>query len=268
MRPIQPYFALSATRYYKKELSGHGISHLYEYTCELSDDSSMLVVPDACIDILFDETDPAIAPYAAGSVLAGEAIENIKGHKYFGIRFIPGVVPNILDGRFSDFLNTRIRLEDCVPDRTILDRIASSQSFSDKISAFLAFYDLKQRPGWKGDRYEIYACLRKRILDTRGLIRVSELEQESGYSARYINMLFKEYSGLSPKKYAQIIRFQCTIDHMNHDMLISFSDISAEHGYYDQAQFTRDFKKYARYTPGAYRDIVRESHYSEKFILA
>ncbi len=267
MNPIQPYFALSANKYYKKELAKHGIAHLYEYTCELSDDHSMLAIPDGCIDILFDETDPSISPYAAGSVLTGQKIHNLKGHKYFGIRFVPGVVPDILDGRFSDFLDNQFDLEDCVLDKTLLERIGDAKSFIDKVNSFFTVYNVKKKPGWKGNKYDIYTYVRKRILETQGIIRINDLERETGYTSRYIDKLFKEYSGLSPKVYSQIIRFQCTINHLNHDDTLSFSDISAEHGYYDQAQFTRDFKKFALYTPGAYRSIVQSSNYTEKFVL-
>lgn len=46
MRAIQPYFALSASKYYKRELTKHGISHIYEYKSDLSSDLHTLVVPD------------------------------------------------------------------------------------------------------------------------------------------------------------------------------------------------------------------------------
>ena len=266
MNPIQPYFALSANRYFKKELAQHGIAHLYEYTCELSDEQSIFAIPDGCIDILFDETDPAIAPYAAGSVLRGEKIKIMKGHKYFGIRFVPGVVPDILDGRFSDFLNNQINLTDCSIDKSLAEKINASKNFTDKVNSFFSVYNIKNKPKWKDSRYDIYGYIRKQILAEKGLVKVSDLERESGYTSRYINKLFNEFLGISPKTYAQIIRFQCTIDHMNHDTDISFSNISAEHGYYDQAQFTRDFKKYALSTPGAYRSILQKSSYIKKFM--
>lgn len=267
MRAIQPYFALSASKYYKRELTKHGISHIYEYKSDLSLDLHTLVVPDASIDILFDLTDYSYKPYAAGSVLQSTAIDTKKDHKYFGVRFVPGVVPDFLDGRFKDFLDNTIELEACLRKRDLIDKLNDAKTFLNKVEVFLNFYNDKNKPAWKNSSYDIYSYARKCINNSKGLIRVNELESELNYSVRYINKLFNEYCGLSPKAYSNIIRFQTTLDQLNREPNNSFTSISEAHGYYDQAQFIREFKKFTTKTPAVYRKLVNTSNYSDKFIF-
>jgi len=267
MKAVQPYFALSASKYYKRELTKHGISHIYEYKADLSTDYHTLVVPDASIDILFDLTDYSYRPYAAGSVLQSTFIDTKKNHKYFGVRFVPGVVPDFLDGRFKEYLDNTIDLELCLTKKGLIDRLNDAKTFLNKVDIFLSFYNDKHKPNWKNSKYDIYSYARKCINNSNGLIRVNDLETELCYSVRYINKLFNEYCGLSPKSYAQIIRFQSTLDQLNKEPNSSFTNICESHGYYDQSQFIREFKKFTTCTPTIYRNLVNNSHYTEKFIL-
>ena len=46
------------------------------------------------------------------------------------------------------------------------------------------------------------------IAQTHGLIWVQELAAQTGYTRRYVDLLFKEHVGVSPKSLASILRFQ------------------------------------------------------------
>lgn len=100
VHPIQPYFAISADKYYKRPLSATGIAHMYEYTCRNNSDNTTIAIPDGCIDVMFDTTSEDAAARAAGTVLTGTRFPMEQGRTYFGIRFEPGVMPDSLDGTF------------------------------------------------------------------------------------------------------------------------------------------------------------------------
>ncbi len=46
------------------------------------------------------------------------------------------------------------------------------------------------------------------IKTTSGLIEVKELESKTGYSKRYLDLLFRDHLGVSPKTLSSILRFQ------------------------------------------------------------
>jgi len=87
---------------------------------------------------------------------------------------------------------------------------------------------------------------------TSGLLPVAHLTKSTGYTRRYLEVLFKQHVGMSPKALAGILRFQ----HFHHlwvqgtpyecvrSQLDSF--------YCDQAHFTREFKRMTGFPPRRY----------------
>ncbi|MCM1155387.1 MAG: helix-turn-helix domain-containing protein [Roseburia sp.] len=82
------------------------------------------------------------------------------------------------------------------------------------------------------------------IVEKKGNLSVSDLEQELLTGSRQLQRLFGEYVGVSPKSLASMVRYQCLwsdiIYHKNFDIL----DAVYKYGYSDQAHLCHDFKKY------------------------
>jgi AraC-like DNA-binding protein len=87
------------------------------------------------------------------------------------------------------------------------------------------------------------------LKSTNGLMPVSELEHKTGFSKRYLEILFKDYVGLSPKVLSGIFRFQKFYrDWANGQPYGKILD-SLYNYYYDQSHFTKEFKKMTGFTP-------------------
>lgn len=270
MQPVQPYFALSSSHYYKRPVLAGGISHLYEYRFDESLSRSTIAVPDGCVDLVIDLDSPDLAGYAAGTVLRGSGITNVQGHHYFGIRFLPGVLPGLLDGQLQDFVDTRVDLSLCSPVAGELrDRVFASPTSAgraDRVQEFL----LSQGSGQvqlSESKLTLARTVRDLLQSSGGRMSVHELEEETLYSARYIRKVFQEAFGLSPKTFAQIVQFQLTIDRLDHDTATPLGVLAAESGYYDQSRFIHAFRQYTGCTPQSYRRQIIESNYEDKFIL-
>ena len=89
-------------------------------------------------------------------------------------------------------------------------------------------------------------------MEHSGDIRISELEQQLGYSSRYLQQIVLEQVGLTPKTALENIRFQCALHMMLAHPAYPLSRIAQQSGFYDQAHFTKAFKKVMSHTPAEF----------------
>jgi AraC-like DNA-binding protein len=89
----------------------------------------------------------------------------------------------------------------------------------------------------------------KRLRDARGMIPVSTLASEVGWSRKHLANRFREDIGLSPKTMARLLRFRRVVDRPSADLLSRWTDVALDAGYFDQAHLIRDFRQFAGMTP-------------------
>lgn len=92
------------------------------------------------------------------------------------------------------------------------------------------------------------------ISSLHGLVSIKELERKTGYSKRYLDMLFKNHLGISPKTFATIQRFQHFYKNISNDNAFS-SSTNIYELYYDQSHFIKEFKRYTGFTPSQYSSL-------------
>lgn len=96
------------------------------------------------------------------------------------------------------------------------------------------------------------------IKQASGLVTIKDLEQKMGYSKRYIDMLFKEHIGISPKTYSGIERFQSFYNSWANTEHTDFYNDKLYEIYYDQAHFIKEFKKFTGHSPKQYAGLKNE----------
>jgi len=72
-----------------------------------------------------------------------------------------------------------------------------------------------------------------------------------GITSRYLQKLFLQYTGLTPKLYQKIYRFQNSLKRITQNNS-TFTDIAYDCGYFDQSHFIREFKSFTGFTPSAF----------------
>jgi AraC-like DNA-binding protein len=70
-------------------------------------------------------------------------------------------------------------------------------------------------------------------------------------SPRYLQRLFLQYTGVTPKLYHKINRFQLSLK-LVAKKDSSLTSIAYDCGYFDQSHFIREFKSFTGVTPSAY----------------
>lgn len=262
LKPIQPYFVLDTSCFRQEVYLRHGISHFY--TFKIEEDMELMTVPDGCIDIMFEYCDKDMKAYAYGSILKQSTQHWDGGCELFGVRFMPGFLPAGLNAVPKDLINKRILLDDLVSDRTIIEKMAAESDFNKRIEVFIECYT-----GLENDDIEPYGKLslcmavKDLVYESDGLIKVSEIAERIDYTERYINKIFIEYMGISPKVFCKIIQFQRSLDVLNYGKVDNMTELAVNLGYYDQPQFIRDFKRFSGTTPNKYLSMIEHKKYKE-----
>ncbi|WP_053238764.1 helix-turn-helix domain-containing protein [Sandaracinus amylolyticus] len=113
--------------------------------------------------------------------------------------------------------------------------------------------------------FELGAALRLSLeaFEHRELTSVAEVNRRTGLSPKRLLALFREEIGLSPKAFWRIRRFRAALRDLDHGALRGAA-LAAEHGYFDQAHFVREFRSLAGSTPREYLSarVVGSDHVS------
>jgi AraC-like DNA-binding protein len=78
------------------------------------------------------------------------------------------------------------------------------------------------------------------------------LAEQIGYSQKHMISLFEKLVGISPKRYARIMRFQKIIHALEDGTPASWSAFAGGFGFYDQAHLIREFRAFSGMTPTRY----------------
>jgi AraC-like DNA-binding protein len=84
---------------------------------------------------------------------------------------------------------------------------------------------------------------------SQGQIRMTDLAAQSYLSSSQFERRFKQYTAVSPKTYARIIRFEAVRAALIMESSSRLADLANDYGYSDQAHLIREFKSFAYCTP-------------------
>lgn len=98
----------------------------------------------------------------------------------------------------------------------------------------------------------------RRLRQTHGTLEIGALEKETGYSRRWLDRAFRDHVGLSPKTLAAIWRFQRFYQAWAESASPQFFREDLLEFYYDQAHFSREFKRFTGHAPGRYAQADNE----------
>lgn len=84
-------------------------------------------------------------------------------------------------------------------------------------------------------------------------VSVGELCRRLGWLPNRFVRTFRNYVGLTPKRFARVRRFQHLLAVASRETPVAWAELAAVHGYYDQAHLIHDFREFADVTPTSYR---------------
>ena len=215
------------------------------------------VVPYPAVTLFIDLGDGVLIDHAngrqqRGSLVAGLAPGQVRGHgqhiECLQVRLSPLVAHAVL-GASSELGGTVVALEDLWgrdAART-QERLRAAGSWDERFAIAEATLVRRHQAGRAVDREVAFAW--RQMVTSRGQVRVEQLAAQAGWSRKRLWSRFGSQVGLTPKRAAQLIRF----DHAAHRLAAGDSAalVAAESGYADQSHLHRDVMAFAGVTPTA-----------------
>jgi len=188
------------------------------------------IVPDGCIDIICKNGELILV----GIMEVASLISIKPSDHYFGIRFKPAIIASLLDKDVSKFNDKILPLESI--DATLYENLQDKMQDTDKLDKLFEklFKDINF------DKRIIRAV--QMIKSNGGNISIDELCKKTKLGNKQLERLFTIHVGLTPKKFARIIRFFHTHKHLTKEGITNLCAKVLKHGYYDQAHFNREYK--------------------------
>ncbi len=121
------------------------------------------------------------------------------------------------------------------------------------------------REGWRADGRVVGAVERLRA-DPNS--RIADLAADAGLTPKSFSALFRRVCGVTPKRFAEVMRHQAFLAALPAEgELPPWSTLIADHGYFDQAHFIREFRRFTGMSPTEYVDHRRRfGHGSPSFL--
>lgn len=204
-----------------------------------------LVLPDACIDVIWDGTELFVAGPDTGPV----PLRYQAGLAYAGVRFRPGRAPGFLGVPASDMLDRRVALADLwgpAEAGRLADLLASTPG--PRAAALLLEDAISARASDAGSPDPVVdglVALLRAESDARGAVRAASAVLSVG--ERRLLRRCRAAVGYGPKTLDRVLRFQRAIRLAPHSDSLGL--LAADAGYADQAHLTRECRRLAGITP-------------------
>ena len=201
------------------------------------------VIPDGCIDIIFDLSAHSYEDAASivGTMTVPMFSEMKDQLEFMAVRFLPAGAPRFLNGSLHAFTDERSPLEAIggKDSRLLVDKLLAANNAARRI----ALIENHLRGCLDRNRTD-YSALRgtvSAILERKGNIRVSHLPEIAKLSERQLRRKFLHGVGVSPKTFCRTIRFQSVLQAVRLDPERDPLSIALDCGYYDQSHFIHEF---------------------------
>lgn len=160
-----------------------------------------------------------------------------------GCRAVFGCKPAPLRGRVVDLVE---EWPEAGRLRSALAAIGDGASGLELLRAALARLPLHPEPGM--ERAEVVV----ESLTRDPAVSIAALADGLGISHGHLDRQFTRVVGLNPRTLARILRVRRLLERLDVAGQVDWSNLAAQHGWFDQAHLIRDFRRHTGVTPSAY----------------
>mgnify|MGYP000716080890 CR=1 FL=1 len=199
---------------------------------ELDDNFELHALPDACVNLLFDQLDTSIAGVTALHT-EHTTLDLGRTFHYVGIQLFPGVwrrdAEDTVDHYVGESYEGNLPLIDLNRALAPLSFEAKQPVMSTFVAQLLADEVIAQNP--------VTAAI---LTNIDQVYSVSDMATVAGLSPRQLQRTLKQTTGFTPHDLLKVLRLQHSF---RQDYLLSFAD---------QSHYTHSFRTMTGYTPGRF----------------
>ncbi|MCC5942248.1 MAG: AraC family transcriptional regulator [Balneolaceae bacterium] len=206
------------------------------------------VIADGCIDIFF-RLDDSSENFVMGLCKNYTEFPLGNNFHYAGIRFLPTMFSMLYKMSAKELINRFERLEMVVKDSSefITNHLSGRDDIrvvKEKLDAYFIY--LMRKSNMEMDpRFQNALNI---ILKEYGVVNI-QADLDIGLSPRQLRRYFEFYIGASAKTFSQIVRFQNSLNANLSTLGLKRNNVFYDLGYYDQAHFIKEFKRFYGITP-------------------
>lgn len=228
---------VKSVRYTEVKSSGHLSDFVHSFwelktEASLTEDFCLHALPDACVNILFNQADTRIAGVTALRTTY-EVLNLGKEFHYVGIQFFPGVWQGRQDETTDTFVGTPY-----LGNLPLIEKsnLMSGLEFPDKQSVLSDLvHELIDN-----ELVSVNAVTAEILSSIDSIQTVADMAEFTQMSPRQLQRILKQSTGFSPHDFLKVLRLQQSFKQHYLDT------------YTDQSHFIRSFKKITGYTPAQY----------------
>jgi AraC-like DNA-binding protein len=189
-----------------------------------------------------------------GKITQPLAVRSVGKNMMLGIRFYAHSAAYFLNEEVWEFNNQIADLKDLLgaPARTLHAKLREAPQLKRRIELIEDFLlnrlAIRER---RANNIAMIGQIIKEMQKDSGPDSVEAIALRYNISSRYLRKLFLQYTGVTPKLYNKINRFQLSLQLITKNQS-SLTSIAYDCGYFDQSHFIRDFKFFAGIAPSAY----------------
>jgi AraC-like DNA-binding protein len=224
------------------------------------------VFPSGCMEIIFNlgagkwqtavgdsfATTPSIELW--GQIIRPLPIRSIGKNTMLGIRFLPHGAAYFLNDKADLFNNQVVDLGNLLGSsvNTLHSKLLEAATWNKRIELVEEFLlhrlSLSER---RLSKAVVVSSIMNEIKQDDFFDNIENVASRYGITSRYLQKLFLQYTGLTPKLYSKINRFQNSLRLVTKKDT-SLTSIAYDCGYFDQSHFIREFKSFTGFTPSGY----------------
>ncbi|GGF89021.1 AraC family transcriptional regulator [Paenibacillus albidus] len=214
-----------------------------------------VIIPDTCMDIIMDiDEEGRASTFFHGINDAPFEVpmnQEKAGITRFAIRFHFWAVFYFADEHMRESLNMRVEVDQYFNNftRELGGLLIRHGSFRERVAAAEAYLLRRITSSVRTNDNVMNAVYA--IIQAKGVVTARELGVGTSLSQRQLERLFRETVGLSPKKAADLVRFQHVWQSLYQmpRQELKLQELVHAYGFSDQAHFNNTFKKYAGRSP-------------------
>jgi AraC-like DNA-binding protein len=207
-----------------------------------SHDGVVNVLPDGCVDIVFERGRLVVA----GPATTATVVSATPGQDRFGVRFRVGAAGAALGVAASELCDDQVALADLwgAAGRRLDERVASTPSTSAGLAALVAGVAERVAAVAGGD-----PLVRRAAEALVAGAAFHDVCRVVGAGDRQLRRRFERAVGYGPATLVRVQRFQCFLALATAGPALSVGQLAADAGYADQAHLTRESRRLSGLTP-------------------